>query len=122
MEEGKGEAMAGINTVRKGGRNQNKARKYYESLGYEVEVVRRDRWRPNQDFFGLWDLICVSFWEVLFVQVKTNRKPEKEWVERAKKWLCPLRAKKICIIYKDYQRGNKPSVEIVYDPCCSDTD
>ena len=99
-----------INRYAKGNRNQNKCRKYFESIGYSVEVTRRDKYRVNQDFFSLWDLICVSSQDILFVQVKTNRKPEREWIDRAKQWECPYYAKKIYVVYKDYQRGDKPAI------------
>jgi hypothetical protein len=62
-----------VNTYKKGARNQLKARKYYESLGYEVEVVRYNKFMARKDYFGLWDLICVGQDDIRFVQVKTNR-------------------------------------------------
>ena len=84
-------------------------------MGYLVEVVRRDRFRPNQDFFGLWDLICVSKQDIRFVQVKTNTNPTREWKDAAQYWAsisCPRNA--ICefVVYQDYSRGNTPSKRI----------
>ncbi len=78
-------------------------------MGYDVEVVRYDKWRANKDYFGLWDLICVSDALVRFVQVKTNNKPDKKWVDKALEWGpdSPLVIKEY-VVYKDYQRGDKP--------------
>jgi len=107
----------GVNTYRKGNRNQQKAKRFYESLGYDVEVVRRDRWKKDQDFFGLWDLICVSDKDVIFVQVKTNAKPTGEWIDKARNWrMANIGIQKEYAIYKDYERtGDRPWERIILD-------
>ena len=104
-----------INTYAKGNRNQNKARKFYESLGYEVEVVRRTPYRTNQDFFGLWDLICVGDHDIIFCQVKTNKDPSSEWQEKATNWGPDDSViQKEYVVYKDYSRGNVPSGRVIF--------
>ena len=101
-----------VNVYRKGNRSQQKAKRFYESLGYQVEVVRRDMWRKDQDFFGLWDLICVGP-DVRFVQVKTNRTADKAWKYKASRWTCPSYSTTELVIYKDYQRGDAPSERLI---------
>ena len=107
-----------MNTVAKGNRSQNKARKYYVSLGYSVEVARRTTYHIKAkvpiDFFGLFDLICVSYQDVRFVQVKTNGKPNKEWEKKVLAWQCPKWVVKEVVIYRDYQRGLVPVNRITY--------
>jgi len=102
-----------LNHYAKGKRTEAKAKKYYESLGYEVETVRYDKWRANKDYFGLWDLICVSKKGVVFCQVKANTPPSKKWREEAIAWgpkgnLGKVFIKKEFVVYKDYQKGLKP--------------
>jgi hypothetical protein len=98
--------------------SQNKCRKFYENLGYDVEVVRYNKWAKQKDFFGLWDLICVGNHDVRFVQVKTNQKPTREWQEKAEAWGPKGTAKivKEWCVYKDYQRGNAPSARVTLGP------
>jgi Holliday junction resolvase-like predicted endonuclease len=55
----------------KGKRNEARARKILEDLGYEVEVMNYSRF-GHQDFFNLWDLIAVKGGQTRWVQVKTN--------------------------------------------------
>lgn len=97
-----------INTYRKGNRVQQKCKRYYESLGYEVEVTQRNIYRGHQDFFGLWDLICIGR-DIRLVQVKANNTAPREWMERAAAFIVPAGCIKELVIYKDYQRGEKPS-------------
>jgi len=103
-----------VNTYTKGNRTQQKAKRWCEAIGYQVEVIRRDKWRKDQDFFGLWDLICVGH-NLLFVQVKTNAMPPKEWMDKAKAWKAPHGTAKLLVVYKDYQRGEIPSKIVVLD-------
>ena len=64
-----------MNTVAKGRRNEIRAEKFMLKEGYIVHRVRRSRYGP-QDFFGLFDLICLSKHKpTVWVQVKTNRLP-----------------------------------------------
>ena len=105
-----------MNTYLKGQRNQLKARKWYESRGYQVETVRYSKWLKNKDYFGLWDLICVSFVDIHFVQVKTNKMPDKKWMEKAEKWICPKTAVKSVVVYKDGLVGNTPALIKIVEP------
>jgi len=105
-----------INTVKKGQRSQQKCKKFYEKEGYKVEVVRRDRWKKDNDFFGLFDLICISKMDVRLVQVKTNGNVSREWKEKVKQFYHP----KLCVIeiciYVDYRRGVVPANRITLGP------
>src|SRR3990167_6853842 len=102
-----------INRYAKGMRNQSKCRAWYESLGYQVEMVRYSKWLKNKDFWGLWDLICVSSGQIHFVQVKTNQKPSKAWFTEAANWKCPESAVKLAVVYEDGQRGCIPAKSII---------
>lgn len=106
-----------INTYRKGLLNQRKAKEYYQSQGYQVEVVRYSKWLKNKDFFGLWDLICVGPIDIRFVQVKTNQHPDHEWKERARAWKCPKNAVREWVVYRDYTRGVIPEARVTMEPC-----
>ena len=109
--------MSPINAYAKGGRNQRRAKRYYESEGYEVEIVRYSKWAKNKDYFGLWDLIVVGEHDIRFVQVKTNAKPNKEWMEKAEKW-GPKKSWciKEYIVYRDYWKGDSPTVRVTFSP------
>ena len=74
-----------------------------------METVRFSKWLKNKDYFGLWDLICVSSFDIRFVQVKTNAKPTRAWIEEATNWPCPPSAIKEWVSYNDYSRGCEPS-------------
>ena len=106
-----------INTYRKGQNSQQKAKRYYESLGYEVEVVRYNKFSKNKDYFGLWDLICVKRQDMRFVQVKTNASPNKEWVEKANAWgvrnNCIIRE---WVVYRDGKAGDIPAARVTLAP------
>ena len=106
-----------MNRYKKGQRCQQKAKRFYESQGYEVEVVRYSMYLKQKDFYGLWDLICVGPHDIRFVQVKSNRKPTKEWIEAAESW-GPRGSKFIreWVVYKDYSRGDVPSAQVTFCP------
>lgn len=106
-----------MNRYKKGQRNQQKCKRYYESMGYEVEVVRYNMYMARKDFFSLWDLICVGPHDIVFVQVKTNQKPTKEWQERANAWgPTGSKVKRVWCVYRDYQRGDVPSLKVTLSP------
>lgn len=107
-----------INRYKKGLRTQQKAKRWYESQGYEVEVVRYSAYMKNKDYFGLWDLICVGEYDIRFVQVKANNKPSKAWQAEAELW-GPKGSKfiKEWVVYKDYNKGkDTPSTIVTLEP------
>jgi len=108
-----------LNTYQKGKRNERKAKRYYESQGYAVETVRYNMYAKTKDFWNLWDLLCVGEYDMRFVQVKTNQKPTKEWIQRAEDW-GPKGSKfvKEYIVFKDYVRGDTPSVIVTFPSNC----
>lgn len=105
-----------MNSYQKGQRSQRKGKAYYESQGYQVETVRYSKWMKNKDFFGLWDLICVGPTDIRFVQVKTNKKPDREWQEKALAWRCPRGCLREWIVYRDYTRGVIPAARVTLEP------
>lgn len=87
-----------INTVKKGDKNEHKSAQYFRNLGYDVIVSPRQSWvnghaiAKANDYFGLWDLIAVKqrvtendrllLGETVFIQVKTNKLPPKEYIKK----------------------------------------
>ena len=68
----------------KGNKNRRKSIEYLESLGWTVGIVERTgRFVTPKDLFSLFDLCCVRYNTVLFVQISTNQnhphKPYKEF-------------------------------------------
>lgn len=103
-----------MSNVSKGNTNQRRARRYYEAMGYRVEVVKRSKWCSG-DFFGLWDLICIGDHDIIFAQIKTNERPDREWMQRAENWQCPRNCQKEILVYYDYDRkGDVPRNRIVF--------
>lgn len=65
-----------VNTRQKGRRNELRTKEWLEERGYAVEVVPMPaKYKLQQDFFGLFDLIAFRAADALLVQVKTNAKP-----------------------------------------------
>lgn len=57
--------------------------------------------------------------DVIFVQVKTNSKPTKKWMEEAGMWRVDnIHIQTEVVIYKDYQRGDKPWQTIILAKSC----
>ena len=73
-----------------------------------METVRYSKWSVDKDFYGLFDLICVSKYNVRFVQVKTNAIPSKAWIAECERFECPIWAVKEFCVYKDGYGGNAP--------------
>ena len=69
----------------------------------------------TKDYWNLWDLICVGEYDIRFIQVKTNQKPNKDWITRAEAW-GPKGSTfvKEYVVYKDYSRGNTPSSIVTF--------
>ena len=64
----------------------------------------------------MWDLICVGEQDIRFVQVKTNKSPDKEWKVQAESWPCPKCVVREWIVYVDYSKGNTPSSRVIMSP------
>ncbi len=63
-----------VNTSMKGSATELKAKKILEKQEFLVEKTQRARYKKNQDFFGVADLLAIKKdSKVKFVQVKTNR-------------------------------------------------
>jgi len=76
-----------------------KARKIAESLGYQVFQIHHTRWQ--KDVFGLWDQIWVKEGEVIWIQVKTNKKPSKKDLEKYESWCKKYKQKGMIVIIRD---------------------
>ena len=62
-----------MNSVRKGSATELKCKKILEKQGYIVEKTQRARYKKNQDFFGMADILALKKdSKVRFIQVKTN--------------------------------------------------
>lgn len=67
-----------MNRRAKGRRNELRAKKILEAQGYQVEQAKgSSRWSKQNDLWGLFDLCGVKKDGVVWVQVKSNRKPAK---------------------------------------------
>lgn len=91
-----------VNTRAKGRRSEMKAKAILEAAGYDVIVVKPARkFDTENDFFGLWDAIAVNSVGFRCVQVKTNKKPTKEYTEGLSRWVCPPNCTKELWIFRD---------------------
>lgn len=112
---------------RKGNTTQRKAIAYLEGQGWLVDKVEKTgKFCKEKDLFGLFDLICVMFGMVLFVQVKTNvPAPRKPLSNFCKKYnLCAW-----CMTWYDRttqqakslrSNGRKPRTGWVFHHYCPD--
>jgi len=77
-----------IHTRQKGYRTLQKAREHYQREGWLFEAVEKTgKYIANKDCFGLFDAILIQNGQVLFLQVKTNRKPkESDFVAFARQY------------------------------------
>ena len=68
----------------KGKETEQAAREAFESVGYEVYIPPKAKYR-EQDVFGLFDLLCFGHDGLIGVQVKTNHvQGIHAWFEEAK--------------------------------------
>lgn len=102
-------------STRQRGRNTElKAKRYFEALGYAVQLAPMPmRWSTQNDFFGLWDLIAVSASEILFVQVKTNRNHTYgKALDAHRMWICPKNCRKLLVLWE--VRKREPEITELY--------
>lgn len=79
-----------INARAKGRKNELRAKKMLEALGYDVEISRPgQKFAEQVDLFGLWDLVAVRKTDIRCVQVKTNKWPSVVDCESMTLWPCP---------------------------------
>lgn len=101
-----------MNTRRKGRKNELRARDILEEAGYSVCVAPNPlKWSLENDLWGLWDLCAVNGVSVRFVQVKTNRKPPREYTEKLAAFVCPPNCTKELWIFTD--REPKPLIFVL---------
>lgn len=89
--EGEFEVM--VNAKAKGRRREQQTKRLLEERGWLVELVRGSyRFNKQVDFFGLFDIIAIKYnpirkqTEVRLVQVKSNRRPDKETRKRLREF------------------------------------
>ena len=76
-----------VNTRSKGRRMELRCAKMLEDVGYAVQLAPNpSKWSLQNDLFGLWDMEALRGDEVLWVQIKTNRKPTKTEMEPFEQW------------------------------------
>ena len=85
-----------------GGANERRTQAYYENLGYVVDTTKRTKFNSN-DFFNLFDHICVSDKSIRFVQTKTNTLPNKAYRQKIKDFIVPHGVFKEIVVWKDNQ-------------------
>ena len=97
-----------MNSRTKGIRTELKAKKELEKDGWLVYRVPASRmWQTQEDIMGLWDLLAIKPQQILFVQIKTNRKrntiPHLEFMRKYFKFNNTVRAE--VWVWRDYGRG-----------------
>lgn len=98
------------NNKRKGDRWELRAKKLWETRGYDVEKVRKTK-RFSGDFFGCADLICFCRGDVTLVAV-TNIVNKNRAVKKLKNFLNhPEEIRKIALIYQD-RKGWVGEIEV----------
>jgi len=98
-----------MNRVGKGSRNELKAKKLLENLGYLVE--KRMGGRFSHDFFGLYDLIAISENDMRLVQVKTGAREKPELRRKIKAHKVAGNVTKEVWVFKD--RVKEPIIYIL---------
>lgn len=100
-----------INTVKKGNKNQNKARKLLEKRGWLVYTAIRVRFHEI-DIWGLFDIIAHKDGYIKLIQVKSNHCP-KEVIDRIKAFCTDgVFVTREVWVYKDYSKVN-PWITII---------
>ena len=101
-----------MSTRDKGRRNELRARDVLLAAGYDVQMAPMpSRWARQQDLWGLWDLVGINAVSIRFVQVKTNKKPSREYTEELAAFVCPANCTKELWIFKD--REPKPLIFVL---------
>lgn len=102
-----------VNNRAKGRRNELRAKKALEALGYTVELAKpSSRFQRQNDLWGLWDCVAVRQDDVRCIQVKSNSsRPSLAWRVAAKSWKAPAYFTRELWIYKDRQK--EPTVMVL---------
>ena len=81
-----------MNSRAKGRRSELKTKAYLEANGWIVDLVKgSSKFNKSVDFFNLFDGIAIKKGVVLFIQVKSNRKPSlKLFKEFHNKYQVPI--------------------------------
>lgn len=88
--------MAVKNCKAKGTKNEHKSIKLLEASGY--------RCCRSAASLGEWDIVGIGTTDVVLVQVKSNRPPCKQEMDRLKAFYVPANVKRVLHIWKDYAR------------------
>ena len=102
-----------MNRRAKGNRNELKAVKELEADGYITYRVKgsTNRFQKNVDIFGLFDILGKRKEQMIWVQVKSNKKPSlKPFVEFYKKYCSGLDSVEIWV-YKDRKGVEKHQIK-----------
>ncbi len=91
-----------------------KAKRYFEALGYQVQLAPMPtRWSLQNDLFGLWDLIAVNENEIVFAQVKMNRNSTYgKALDGHRLWICPKNCRKLLVLWEP--RARQPEITELY--------
>lgn len=85
----------------KGSRNERRAVKYYEALGY--------RCTKSGGSLGTFDIIALGTHDTYLIQVKSNKRPGKKEMKAMEDFTCPPFTHKVLVIWKDYVK--EPIIE-----------
>jgi hypothetical protein len=101
-----------INNREKGRRNELKAKSLLEGMGYAVALTPMpQKFKTEQDFFGLFDIIAIRRKDIRLVQVKTNRKPSVAYRNSLGMFPAPENVTRELWIFKDRQK--EPEIYII---------
>lgn len=83
-----------------------KAKRYFEALGYRVQLAPMPtRWSLQNDLFGLWDLVAVNESETIWAQVKMNRgSTYGKQLDAHRAWVVPPNTRKLLILWEPRKR------------------
>ncbi len=82
-----------MNKKAKGNRSEYKTMRHLEAVGYACFRMAASK--------GVFDVIAVSPFDILLVQVKSNRMPSTFEMETIKAFECPINARKIVHVWQD---------------------
>jgi len=95
--------MGRINTKRKGTRLEHKTMRVLEGLGYDCSRSAASR--------GTWDVVAIGAEDFRLVQVKANRRPGAEEMERIRTAVVPDNCTREIWVWKD--RIKQPEIEVI---------
>ncbi len=88
---------AGMNTKRKGNRNEHRSMRLLEAAGYSVTRAAAS--------LGVWDIIGIGSTDIVLVQVKTRDWPGSVEMEVLRNFVAAPHCRKLVHRWRDHQRN-----------------